>query len=85
MSVNTEKFDAWIRGRFVSLNTELENLYFQQDNREEVDGVGDDLKPVLLEEGNTIIVARAIPMKDSTPDSTYLATWACSWRPAVAI
>ena len=56
MSLNTEKFDAWIRDGFVALNTELENLYFQQDNPEDIDGVGDDIKQTLLREGNTLIV-----------------------------
>jgi hypothetical protein len=56
MSLNTEKFDVWIRERFVLLNTELENLYFQQDNPEEIEGVGDDIKQTLLREGNTLIV-----------------------------
>lgn len=55
MSLNTEKLDVWIRERFVALNTELENLYFQQDNPEEIDGVGDDIKQTLLREGNTFI------------------------------
>jgi hypothetical protein len=56
MSLNTEKFDVWIRERFVALNTDLENLYFQQDNPEEIEGVGDDIKQTLLREGNTLIV-----------------------------
>jgi hypothetical protein len=55
MSLNTEKLDVWIRERFVALNTELENLYFQQDNPEEINGVGDDIKQTLLREGNTFI------------------------------
>jgi hypothetical protein len=55
MSLNTEEFDAWIRGGFVALNTELENLYFQQDNPEEIEGVGDEIKQTLLREGNTFL------------------------------
>ncbi len=58
MSLNTEKFDAWIRERFVALNTELENLYFQQDNPEEIEGVGDEIKQTLLREGNALIIPR---------------------------
>ncbi|MBE9537723.1 MAG: DUF1864 family protein [Proteobacteria bacterium] len=56
MSLNTDKFDAWIRERFVALNTELENLYFQQDNPEEIDGVGDEIKQTLLREGKAFLV-----------------------------
>jgi hypothetical protein len=55
MSLNTENFDAWIRQRFVALNTELENLYFEQDNPEEIDGVGDEIKQTLLREGNAFL------------------------------
>ena len=53
---NTAAFDAWIRGRFVEINTELEELYFQQPNRANVHGVGDDLKSTLTEEGQTHII-----------------------------
>ena len=56
MSLKTEKFDVWIRERFVALNTELENLYFEQDNPEEIEGVGDEIKQTLLREGNSLIV-----------------------------
>lgn len=56
MSLNTENFDCWIRERFVTLNTELENLYFQQNNPEEIEGVGDEIKQTLLREGNAFIV-----------------------------
>ena len=44
MSRDVEAFDAWIRSTFVELNTALEDLYFAQDDRANVDGVGDDLK-----------------------------------------
>ncbi len=50
-------FDAWIRGRFVDLNTELEDRYAAQDNRIDVRGVGDDLKAQLVDEGRDLIVA----------------------------
>jgi len=26
-------FDRWIRGRFIDLNTELEDIYAEQENR----------------------------------------------------
>ena len=44
MSARAEAFDRWIRSSFVALNTELEELYFRQDDRARVEGVGDSLK-----------------------------------------
>jgi hypothetical protein len=51
VSRNVEAFDDWIRTTFVELNTTLEDLYFAQDDRANVEGVGDDLKQQILEEG----------------------------------
>ncbi len=31
MSNLSDAFDRWIRGSFMEINTELENLYFAQD------------------------------------------------------
>ena len=59
MSTNVDAFDAWIRSTFVELNTALEDLYFAQDDRSNVDGVGDDLKAQILEEGRTFVRALA--------------------------
>ena len=59
MSRNVEAFDAWIRSTFVELNTALENLYFEQENRANVDGVGDELKRQILDEGRTFVRALA--------------------------
>jgi len=59
MSTNVDAFDAWIRSTFVELNTALEDLYFAQDERSNVDGVGDDLKTQILEEGRTYVRALA--------------------------
>lgn len=56
MSQNTDNFDAWIRGNFVSINTELENLYYEQDNPEAIESVGEQLKQSLLEQGKALIV-----------------------------
>jgi hypothetical protein len=56
MTSHTEGFDEWIRGNFVTLNTELEGLYFASANPEEVEGVGEDIKRQLLEEGKAYIV-----------------------------
>jgi hypothetical protein len=59
MSRNVEAFDAWIRSTFVELNTELEELYFAQEDRANVDGVGDELKERILEEGRVHVRALA--------------------------
>ena len=59
MSANVEAFDAWIRSTFVELNTALEDLYFEQDDRANVDGIGDDLKRQILDEGRSFVRALA--------------------------
>ena len=51
MSKNAEKFDQWIRSRFVDLNSELEELYFAQPDRAAVEGVGAAAKKALVDEG----------------------------------
>ena len=53
---NARAFDDWVRGRFVKLNTELEVLYFEQNNRASVDGVGENLKNDLVAEGRELII-----------------------------
>ncbi|MFN0023283.1 MAG: PrnB family protein [Parvularculaceae bacterium] len=57
MSTNAERFSHWIRGRFVDLNSELEELYFRQANRSVVDGVGEAQKTALAEEGRIHVEA----------------------------
>lgn len=65
MSTASDAFDGWIRGRFVELNTALEELYFAQADRANVDGVGDglkaalrdDLKAALRDEGHVHVTA----------------------------
>jgi hypothetical protein len=59
MSKNVDAFDAWIRSTFVELNTALEELYFAQDERSNVEGVGDELKGQILEEGRVFVRALA--------------------------
>jgi len=54
---NSERFDRWIRTSFVELNTELENLYFAQEDRAQVEGCGDSLKAALRDEGHVHVVA----------------------------
>ena len=59
MSKNVEAFDAWIRSTFVELNTALEDAYFAQDDRANVEGVGDELKQQILDEGRSFVRALA--------------------------
>ncbi len=53
---NVDAFDRWIRGSFVEMNTELEELYFAREERHLVDGVGDSIKDTLVAEGKVYII-----------------------------
>jgi hypothetical protein len=57
MSSRAEAFEHWIRTSFVQMNTELENLYFAQEDRAQVIGCGDPIKGSLRDEGHTHVVA----------------------------
>lgn len=48
------ELDGWIRGRFRELNTILEDLYWEQDDRNLVEP-GDELKAELLRDGEALI------------------------------
>ena len=56
MSRNVELFDNWLRSSFVEMNSELEEIYFAQQDRQAVSGVGNRIKDNLVEEGNSHIV-----------------------------
>ena len=56
MSKNVELFDNWLRTSFVEMNTELEEMYFAQEDRQAVSGVGASIKGDLVTEGNGHIV-----------------------------
>jgi hypothetical protein len=56
LSSRAEAFDRWIRGSFVALNTELEELYFSSQDRFRIEGVGDALKATLRDEGHVHVV-----------------------------
>ncbi len=56
LSKNVESFDNWIRSSFVEMNTELEEIYFAQEDRQAVTGVGDPIKEKLAEEGRNYII-----------------------------
>ena len=55
MSRAADNFDRWMRSSFVAMNTELENLYFAQADRANVDGVGEAIKTSLTDEGLALV------------------------------
>ena len=57
MTNKADEFDRWIRSSFVELNTQLENLYFAQNDRAQVEGCGESLKATLRDEGHVHVVA----------------------------
>ena len=57
MSANAEAFDRWIRGPFVAMNTELEELYFARPDRADVEAVGEATKQRLVQEGQAHVLA----------------------------
>ncbi|GIU38047.1 PrnB family protein [Shewanella colwelliana] len=57
MSEHVQAFDRWIREEFVTLNSALERLYLQQDDPANVQGVGDELKSTLAEQGRVLVQA----------------------------
>lgn len=57
MTQHTDALDHWIRTDFVQINTELEALYWAQDERAQVIGVGDDLKQELQRQGHVHVCA----------------------------
>ncbi len=56
MNKSVEVFDQWIRGSFVEMNTELEAIYYAQQDRAAVESVGGDIKDQLVEQGRVYIV-----------------------------
>ena len=57
MNSNFDAFDRWIRTSFKEMNTELEELYFCLDNREDIATFGNDIKNTLVEEGRNFIIS----------------------------
>ena len=55
MSVAAARFDGWIRSSFRQMNTELEELYFTQEDRANVEGIGESTKRKLAEEGLALV------------------------------
>lgn len=56
MSVNAERYDEWIRSSFIQINTELEELYFAQDDPAHVGDAGKNLRTLLHDEGRAHII-----------------------------
>lgn len=59
MSAAADKLDHWIRTSFIELNTELEEIYFEQEDPAQIEGAGDKVKAVLLKEGQALIAPLA--------------------------
>jgi Monodechloroaminopyrrolnitrin synthase PrnB len=57
MTSKASAFDQWIRGSFIELNTELEEIYFAQADKAAVDSVGTEIKTKLVEAGREHIVS----------------------------
>ncbi len=55
MTINVRNFDSWMRSNFIELNTALENLYFEQEDKSNVANIGTDIKAKLYEEGRGFI------------------------------
>ncbi len=53
---NVAKFNHWIRTGFVEFNTELEGIYWSQENKADVQAGGAEIKQQLLDKGRSFIV-----------------------------
>ncbi|MFT5484420.1 MAG: hypothetical protein ACI9GW_003085 [Halieaceae bacterium] len=70
---NPGQFDHWIRTAFVEMNAELERLYFaQEDDRANVDKLGDNIKTRLTEEGRSLIMKL---LREGNTDESFEATF----------
>jgi len=56
MNKHVAAFDHWIRTGFVEMNTELEALYFQLEDRSAVESVGAAMKSELVVQGSEFII-----------------------------
>ncbi len=60
MTKNSRAFDHWLRHDFVEINNALEDLYWQQEDKANVEGIGENLKTELTEQGNALVEALRI-------------------------
>jgi hypothetical protein len=65
---NAQAFGYWIRNEFKEINTILENLYFEQEKRENVSGIGEEYKQQLLIQGNEFI---SVLLAEGNTDEGY--------------
>lgn len=65
---NVATFDRWIRTGFVELNTELEGMYWAQENKADVTAGDDTIKQQLLEEGRSHIM---LLLKEGNTDEGF--------------
>ncbi|MFT5136024.1 MAG: hypothetical protein ACI8XV_001051 [Arenicella sp.] len=65
---NAQAFGHWIRNDFKEINTILENLYFEQEKRENVSGIGEEFKQQLLIQGNEFI---SVLLAEGNTDEGY--------------
>ncbi|WP_299080590.1 monodechloroaminopyrrolnitrin synthase PrnB family protein [uncultured Paraglaciecola sp.] len=56
MTAHSQAFEQWIRTDFCDLNTELEHLYWQQEDKANVEGIGSELKQQLEDQGRSLIL-----------------------------
>jgi hypothetical protein len=56
VTAHSQAFDQWIRTSFCDLNTELEHLYWEQEDKANVLNIGDKLKQQLEDEGHRLIL-----------------------------
>lgn len=69
---NASAFESWIRGPFVSLNTQLEELYFSQQEKSTVIGVGRKLKQALIDQGALHVCAL---WREGNTDESFSASY----------
>lgn len=68
MSPNTVAFDQWIRNDFREMNTELENIYFNQRQDLQIPAEGQSIRDALLAEGRTHV---SVLLKEGSTDEGF--------------
>lgn len=57
MNTHSERFDDWIRSGFIDINTELEELYFVEQDRAAIAPAGAELRQALHDQGREYVLA----------------------------
>lgn len=68
MIPSVRAFDCWIRGSFADMNTELEEVYFAQQNRTAVATAGASIKQCMVDEGRRFI---SVLLKEGNTDEGF--------------